>query len=211
MPVLTLRYEPLEDLTNRIKKRLFDIIISFFVTVFILSWLIPLISLLIWLDSKGPVFFIQMRSGKSNHEFKCLKFRSMKVNGLANLKQATKNDQRLTRIGKFLRRTNLDEFPQFLNVLKGNMSIVGPRPHMLKHTDEYSKATDQYMIRHFLKPGITGWAQVNGLRGEINSIQKLKSRVEHDVWYMENWSIWLDLKIIFLTVFNTIKGDKNAF
>ncbi len=211
MPVLTLRSEPLEDLTNRIKKRLFDIVMTFFVVVFILSWLIPVISLLIWLDSKGPVFFVQTRSGKGNKEFKCLKFRSMKINSLANIKQASKNDQRLTRIGKFLRRTNLDEFPQFLNVIRGNMSIVGPRPHMLKHTDEYSKATDQYMIRHFLKPGITGWAQVNGLRGEINSIGKLKSRVEHDVWYMENWSIWLDLKIIFLTVFNTIKGDKNAF
>ena len=211
MPVLSLRHEPLEDMTNRIKKRLFDMVISFFAIVFILSWLLPIISLLIWLDSGGPVFFIQARSGKGNRQFKCLKFRSMKINNLANIKQATKDDWRLTKIGKFLRRTNLDEFPQFINVFKGNMSIVGPRPHMLKHTDEFSRATDQYMIRHFMKPGITGWAQVNGYRGEIDSIEKLQKRVEHDVWYMENWSIWQDLKIIFLTMFNTIKGDKNAF
>ncbi len=211
MPVLTLRYEPLEDLTNRIKKRLFDITISLGVTIFILSWLIPLISLLIWLDSRGPVFFAQTRNGKSNRQFKCLKFRSMKVNNVANIKRATRHDQRLTRIGKFLRRTSLDEFPQFLNVLKGNMSVVGPRPHMLKDTDEFSRVVNQYMVRHFLKPGITGWAQVNGFRGEVNSIEKLQGRVERDVWYMENWSVWLDLKIIFLTGFNIIKGDKNAF
>jgi putative colanic acid biosynthesis UDP-glucose lipid carrier transferase len=211
MPVLTLRYEPLEDMTNRIKKRLFDIIISLAVIIFILSWLIPIISLLIWLDSKGPVFFAQIRSGKGNLQFNCLKFRSMKVNNIANIKRASRDDQRLTRIGKILRRTSLDEFPQFLNVLKGNMSIVGPRPHMLKDTDEFSRVVNQYMVRHFLKPGITGWAQVNGFRGEVNSIEKLQGRVERDVWYMENWSIMLDLKILFLTFFNVIKGDKNAF
>lgn len=211
MPILTLRYEPLEDLTNRIKKRLFDIIISLCVIVFILSWLIPVISILVWIDSRGPVFFSQTRSGKGNQPFKCLKFRSMKIESLSNAKQTIKTDQRLTKLGKFLRHTSLDEFPQFLNVLKGNMSIVGPRPHMLKHTDKFSKATDQYMVRHFLKPGITGWAQVNGFRGEIDSMIKLQKRVEHDVWYLENWSVWLDLKIIFRTVIVTIKGDKHAF
>ena len=133
------------------------------------------------------------------------------MNKQSDIKQATKNDGRFTRIGKFLRRSNLDEFPQFFNVLIGQMSIVGPRPHMLKHTDEYSQLADQYMVRHFMKPGITGWAQVNGCRGEIDSFEKLQGRIDHDIWYMENWSIWLDLKIIFLTVYNTVKGDENAF
>ena len=211
MPVLTLREEPLEDLANRIKKRLFDIVISTLIIVFILSWLVPLISLLIKLDSKGPVFFMQKRSGKENKTFLCIKFRSMKVNNHSDLQQATKNDERFTRLGRFLRHSNLDEFPQFFNVIIGHMSIVGPRPHMLKHTDEYAQIAEQYMVRHFMKPGITGWAQVNGCRGEIDSLEKLESRIERDIWYMENWGIWLDLKIIFLTIYNTFKGDKNAF
>ena len=135
----------------------------------------------------------------------------MKPNEEANAKQAQRNDERFTRLGKFLRRTNLDEFPQFFNVLKGEMSIVGPRPHMLKHTEDYSKLLRQYMVRQFLKPGITGWAQVNGLRGEIKDDEQLRQRIEHDIWYMENWSLLLDVKIMFLTVFNTIRGDKNAF
>ena len=189
MPVLTLRDEPLEDLSNRIKKRLFDIVISFLVIVLILSWLIPILALIIKLDSRGPVFFKQNRSGKERKSFLCIKFRSMKMNKQSDIKQATKNDGRFTRIGKFLRRSNLDEFPQFFNVLIGQMSIVGPRPHMLKHTDEYSQLADQYMVRHFMKPGITGWAQVNGCRGEIDSFEKLQGRIDHDIWYMENWSI----------------------
>jgi putative colanic acid biosynthesis UDP-glucose lipid carrier transferase len=135
----------------------------------------------------------------------------MYVNNDANSKQATRNDKRFTRLGKFMRKTNLDEMPQFLNVLWGDMSIVGPRPHMLKHTEEFSAIIQKYMIRHFLKPGITGWAQVNGYRGEITDDLHLAKRIEHDIWYMENWSVYLDLKIIFLTVFNTIRGDKNAF
>jgi putative colanic acid biosynthesis UDP-glucose lipid carrier transferase len=135
----------------------------------------------------------------------------MKVNDNANTLQATKNDVRITKLGEFLRRTSLDEFPQFLNVLMGDMSIVGPRPHMLKHTNDYSKIIDEYMIRQFLKPGITGWAQVNGFRGETKTLDQMKKRVEYDLWYMENWSMWLDIKIMFLTVFNTIKGEENAF
>jgi putative colanic acid biosynthesis UDP-glucose lipid carrier transferase len=211
IPLISFRREPLEDLGSRIKKRIFDIVVSVFVLIFILSWLIPLIGLLILIESRGPVFFAQKRSGKGNKEFWCLKFRSMKVNDQAHEKMATKNDSRLTRIGKFLRKSSLDEFPQFLNVLRGHMSIVGPRPHMLKHTDEFSRVVNQYMVRHFLKPGITGWAQVNGYRGEVNSIEKLQCRVEHDVWYLENWSVWLDLKIVFMTVINTVKGEENAF
>ncbi|MEX6689954.1 undecaprenyl-phosphate glucose phosphotransferase [Danxiaibacter flavus] len=211
MPVISLRKEPLEDLSNRILKRLFDILFSLAVMIFILSWLMPLIGILILMDSEGPIFFIQMRSGKNLLPFPCIKFRSMRVNNSANEKQATKNDERFTRLGKFLRHTNLDEFPQFLNVLKGQMSIVGPRPHMLKHTEQYSQNLHQYMSRHLVKPGITGWAQINGYRGEITSADNLRNRIRYDLQYLENWSIWLDLKIILLTVINTIKGDKNAF
>jgi putative colanic acid biosynthesis UDP-glucose lipid carrier transferase len=211
IPVMMLRKEPLEDLGNRVKKRVFDLVVSSLVLIFILSWLVPLIAFLIWLESKGPVFFKQERSGKDNKVFYCLKFRSMYVNEQSHLQQATKNDRRITRIGRFLRRTSLDEFPQFINVLKGEMSIVGPRPHMLKHTDEYSQLIGMYMVRQFLKPGITGWAQVNGLRGETQTVSQMQQRVEHDLWYLENWSLILDLKIMYLTVFNTFKGDKNAF
>jgi putative colanic acid biosynthesis UDP-glucose lipid carrier transferase len=211
LPILSLRSEPLEDVGNRIKKRLLDIIISSFVVVFILSWLIPLLGLLIFLESKGPIFFIQKRTGKNNQEFRCLKFRSMKINKDSDLKQASRSDSRITKIGKFMRKTNLDEFPQFINVLRGEMSLVGPRPHMLKHTDDYSKIVDQYMIRHFLKPGITGWAQINGYRGEITEPHQIKMRVSNDLWYLENWNVWLDLRIIFLTIYSMFKGDKNAF
>jgi putative colanic acid biosynthesis UDP-glucose lipid carrier transferase len=165
MPVLSLRKEPLDDVANRMKKRMYDIVFSSLVIILVLSWLVPIISLLIWLESKGPIFFIQQRSGKNGKTFNCIKFRSMKVNREANEKQAVKNDTRITRMGNFMRKTNIDELPQFFNVWMGDMSIVGPRPHMLKHTDDYSKLIRQYMIRHFLKPGITGWAQINGYRG----------------------------------------------
>ncbi len=211
MVVISMRNEPLEDLGNRIRKRLFDIFVSSMVVIFIFSWLFPIISLLIWLESKGPIFFKQSRSGKENKSFSCLKFRSMRVNDKANEQQATKDDARVTRIGKILRRTSLDEFPQFLNVLKGDMSVVGPRPHMLKHTDSYSRIIGQYMIRQFLKPGITGWAQIKGFRGETKTLDQMQKRVEHDLWYLENWSLMLDIKIIFITVLNTIRGEENAF
>jgi putative colanic acid biosynthesis UDP-glucose lipid carrier transferase len=210
-PVLSVRKEPLEDVVNGIKKRIFDLCVSGVVILFILSWLMPLIGFLIWLEDRGPIFFIQPRSGKNNKHFNCLKFRSMRVNGEANSKQATRNDDRITRIGKILRSTSLDEFPQFLNVFMGDMSIVGPRPHMLKHTDEYSKTIKQFMVRQFVKPGITGWAQINGYRGEIKKIDDIKKRVEYDLWYVENWSLWLDAKILFLTFYKILKGDENAF
>lgn len=211
MPVISVRNEPLEDLGNRIKKRAFDLLVSGAVILFILVWLIPLVSLLIWLESRGPVFFMQERTGKDNKRFGCLKFRSMRVNAGADVLQASRNDGRITRLGRFLRRTNLDEFPQFLNVFLGQMSVVGPRPHMLKHTYEYSQLIGQYMVRQFLKPGITGWAQVNGFRGETKDISQMQRRVEHDLWYMENWSLMFDLRIIFMTLLNTFKGEKNAY
>ena len=211
LPVMSLRHEPLEDINNIIKKRTFDIVVSLLVTIFILSWLIPIVGLLIWLESKGPIFFAQPRSGKNNKDFMCLKFRSMSVNDSANTKQATRDDKRITTIGKFLRRTSLDEFPQFINVLKGDMSIVGPRPHMLKHTEEYSNLIEEYMVRQFLKPGITGWAQVNGYRGETTNVWQMQKRVEYDLWYLENWHLLLDIRIVFMTFANTIKGEENAF
>ncbi len=211
IPILSLRSEPLQEIENRFKKRIFDILFGTFVIFFILSWLVPLLAVLIKLESKGPVFFKQLRSGKNNKAFLCFKFRSLRINSEANSKQVVRNDTRYTRIGKFLRKTNLDELPQFFNVLQGYMSVVGPRPHMLMHTEKYSNLMNQFMVRHFIKPGITGWAQINGYRGEIKKDEQLHKRVEHDIIYMENWSMWLDLRIIFLTIYKTIIGDKNAF
>lgn len=211
LPILSLRSEPLDDVGNRFKKRILDVTVSLLVVIFILSWLIPILGLLIILESRGPIFFSQKRTGKNNQTFNCLKFRSMKPNKDSDSKQATKNDMRVTRIGKFIRKTSLDEFPQFINVLKGEMSLVGPRPHMVKHTSDYSKMVDQYMIRHFLKPGITGWAQINGFRGEITDPKQIKMRVANDLWYLENWNVWLDIRILFLTVYSVFRGDKNAY
>ncbi len=211
IPILSLRTEPLENVDSQIKKRTFDIAFSFLIIFFILSWLVPFIAILIKLDSRGPVFFTQLRSGKNNKPFLCYKFRSLKVNHDAHNKQVTRNDDRFTLLGRFLRKSNIDELPQFFNVFRGEMSIVGPRPHMLKHTEEYSQMLNQYMIRHFVKPGVTGWAQINGYRGEIKKKKELRGRIEHDIWYMENWTMWLDLRIIVLTVYKTIKGDENAF
>ena len=211
LPVLSLRSEPLDDVGNRVKKRILDVAVSLLVVIFILSWLVPILGLLIYLESKGPIFFSQLRSGKNNKTFHCYKFRSMKVNKESDSKQATKNDKRVTKIGRIIRKTSLDEFPQFFNVLKGEMSLVGPRPHMVKHTSDYSKIVDQYMIRQFLKPGITGWAQINGYRGEITENEQIVNRVNEDLWYLENWNIWLDIRILFLTVYKVFKGDEKAF
>jgi putative colanic acid biosynthesis UDP-glucose lipid carrier transferase len=211
IPVISVRSEPLENMLNRFLKRAFDIGFSIFILVFVLSWLFPILALLIKLGSKGPVLFVQIRSGRDNKPFKCFKFRSMKVNTDSNKKQATKGDARITKLGAFMRRTSVDELPQFLNVLIGNMSIVGPRPHMISHTKQYSQLIDKFMVRHFLKPGITGYAQINGLRGETKTTEAMMKRVEADVWYLENWSFLLDLKIIFLTVWNAARGEDNAY
>lgn len=211
VPIVSLRKDPLQGIGNRILKRAFDITFSMLVLVFINSWLIPLIGILIKLESKGPIFFKQLRSGKNNKFFFCYKFRSMHVNKDSDVLQAGRNDARVTRIGRFLRKTSLDEFPQFFNVLKGDMSIVGPRPHMLKHTDHYSNLIDDYMVRHFVKPGITGWAQVNGFRGETHELGQMRNRIQRDIWYMENWTFMFDLKVIFLTIIGTLRGEENAF
>lgn len=211
IPILSLRKEPLEDTGNRIKKRAFDIFFSSLVIIFVLSWLIPLIALLIKLDSRGPVFFIQSRSGKNNRPFRCIKFRSLHVNDEADSRQVSRDDHRITRVGRFMRKSNIDELPQFFNIFLGDMSVAGPRPHMLKHTEHFAELYKEYMIRHFVKPGLTGWAQVNGYRGEIKENEFLQKRLEYDIWYMENWSLWFDLKIILLTIVVSFKGDKNAF
>lgn len=200
-----------DNMDDRVVKRLFDIVFSLFVIIFIFSWLYPILALLIKLESPGPVIFKQERSGRNNIQFFCYKFRSMRVNEDSHLRQASRNDDRITRIGRILRKTSLDELPQFFNVLLGNMSVVGPRPHMLKHTEHYREVVDQYMVRHYMKPGITGWAQVNGYRGETNELGLMEKRVEHDIWYMENWSAFLDIKIVVMTVLNVLKGEKNAY
>jgi len=211
VPVVTLREEPLTDITNRFFKRIFDILFSTLVIVFVLSWLYPIIAILIKLSSKGPVLFKQARSGVENVEFLCYKFRSMTQSVEADTKQASKGDARITKIGAFLRKSSLDEFPQFLNVFMGDMSIVGPRPHMLVHTEEYSALINKYMVRQLVKPGITGAAQVKGYRGETKELKDMEGRVRLDVWYIENWSLSIDINIIFHTVWNVFRGDENAF
>jgi Undecaprenyl-phosphate glucose phosphotransferase len=203
--------DALEKVHNRFKKRLFDILFSSFVLIFIFSWLYPLLAIIIKLQSSGPVIFAQLRTGRNNKPFWCYKFRSMRVNSESDTRQAQKNDDRITPIGRFMRRTSLDEFPQFFNVLLGYMSVIGPRPHMLSHTDEYRYVIEKYMSRQFLKPGISGWAQVNGYRGETKENHLMQKRVQYDLWYKENWTAMLDVKITFLTVIGILKGDKNTF
>jgi len=211
IPILTLRTIPLEDSVNTILKRGFDIVFSSIVIIFILSWLTPLIAILIKLESKGPVFFKQSRNGFNYKEFDCYKFRSMTPNQSAHLHQATRNDLRVTQIGKFIRKTSIDELPQFFNVLFGDMSVVGPRPHMVSHTDMYAKKIDKFMVRHFVKPGITGLAQISGFRGEVETDKDIIGRVKFDIFYIENWSLLLDIKIILQTFMNAIKGEDKAY
>jgi Undecaprenyl-phosphate glucose phosphotransferase len=210
-PVISLRKEPLEEISNRFKKRVFDIVFSSLVILFILSWLYPILAIIIKMQSKGPVLFKQLRSGRDDEPFWCYKFRSMTVNPDSDKKQATKFDARITPIGSFMRRTSLDEMPQFFNVFLGNMSVVGPRPHMLNHTKEYKEIINNYMVRHFLKPGITGWAQVHGYRGETRKHEDMENRVKYDINYLESWTAMLDVKIIFMTVINVIRGEDNAY
>jgi len=200
---------PLDAIESRLFKRVFDLIFSGLIIVCIFWWLFPILAVAIKLSSHGPVFFVQKRSGINNKVFNCLKFRSMQVNQNSDNLQATVGDVRITRIGNFMRRTNMDELPQFFNVFIGQMSVSGPRPHMLKHTNQYTKLIDHYMVRHYVKPGVTGWAQVNGLRGETDELWKMEERVKFDIEYLENWTFWWDLKIIFLTLVNK-KSFKNA-
>ena len=211
IPVLSLRTIHLEDNFNSFIKRSFDILFSTLVLVFLLSWLIPLLAIVIKINSRGPVFFKQKRNGYNFREFWCYKFRSMKLNREANTSQATKNDYRVTSVGKYLRKFSIDELPQFFNVLVGDMSVVGPRPHMLKENEKYKSTIDKFMVRHYVKPGITGLAQTKGFRGEIETNHDIVNRIKYDIYYIENWSFMLDLKIIIETVINVIRGEKKAY
>ncbi|MNQ36638.1 UDP-glucose:undecaprenyl-phosphate glucose-1-phosphate transferase [compost metagenome] len=210
-PVLMFRPEPLEFASNRLLKKAFDICFSGLVILLVFPWLFPIIMIIIKLESPGPVFFKQERSGRDNRSFMCIKFRSMYINGLAHNKQAEKGDSRITKFGAFIRKTSIDELPQFFNVFLGDMSVVGPRPHMVNLAKEYSDLINNYLVRQYAKPGITGWAQVNGFRGETKVLSDMENRVEYDIWYIENWSFLLDMKIIVKTVINIFKGEENAY
>jgi putative colanic acid biosynthesis UDP-glucose lipid carrier transferase len=210
IPIVSIQQTYLDDPITKLIKRIFDVFFSIFVMIFLLSWLIPILAILIKLESKGPVFFKQGRPGINEKEFFCYKFRSMKINETTEI-EASKNDPRVTRIGRFIRKTSIDEMPQFLNVLIGEMSVVGPRPHLWSQNKVYGSRINKYMMRHHVKPGITGLAQVKGFRGEIESDEEMKNRINYDVFYIENWSLLMDIKIIIQTVINIFKGDEKAY
>jgi putative colanic acid biosynthesis UDP-glucose lipid carrier transferase len=215
-PLITVRTDKINEFSWRMLKRGFDFVFAFYLFVLIFSWLFPLIAIGIKLTSKGPIFFKHERWGRNNRRFITYKFRSMvmeseEVDATGKYKQATKNDERITKFGAFLRKTNFDELPQFWNVLMSDMSVVGPRPHPTPLNLESKDKIRYYQLRHLVKPGVTGWAQINGYRGETKEHWKMQKRVEHDLWYIEHWSFLLDLQIITLTIWNMIKGDENAY
>ena len=210
LPILTITRSPLDTELSKFFKRVFDIIFSLLVIVFVLSWLIPILGILIKIESSGPIFFKQSRPGIYEQEFFCIKFRSMRPNKTTE-KEASRNDPRVTKIGRFIRKTSLDEMPQFLNVLLGDMSVVGPRPHLWTQNKVYGPKVKKYMSRHQVKPGITGLAQVRGFRGEIETDADMINRIKYDNFYIENWSILLDIKIIIQTVINIFKGEEKAY
>ncbi|MFC6877372.1 undecaprenyl-phosphate glucose phosphotransferase [Flavobacterium myungsuense] len=209
-PVLSIQKTTLHDPITKAFKRVFDICFSLIVIFGLLSWLVPLLAILIKLESRGPIFFKQGRPGIDEKEFFCYKFRSMHINKTTE-KEASKNDPRVTKMGRFMRKTSIDEMPQFMNVLLGEMSVVGPRPHLWSQNKTYGNRINKYMMRHYVKPGITGLAQVKGFRGEIETDEDMVNRIKYDVFYIENWSIILDIKIILQTVFNIFKGEEKAY
>ena len=211
VPVLSLRDAPLDRKLNALAKRIFDVVFSTLIILGLLSWLVPLLAIIIRLESKGPIFFRQLRNGIDNKPFYCYKFRSMSVNSDSDKKWAARDDVRVTKIGKFIRKTSIDELPQFYNVFFGKMSVVGPRPHPLKLTDDLAKKHNKFMVRHLIKPGITGLAQVKGERGGIETDMDGLNRLRYDIFYVENWSMILDLKIIVLTILNAIRGEDKAY
>ncbi len=211
LPALGLHPNPLQNPLNRILKRSFDILFSLCVLAILVPLVFIPVAIAVKMSSPGPVFFKQKRTGYRGREFYCWKFRTMKVNNDADTRQATKDDDRKTKVGDFLRKTSIDELPQFWNVLKGDMSVVGPRPHMISHTETYRRIIGEYMVRHLIKPGVTGWAQVLGYRGTTDQLWKMEKRVDCDVWYIEHWSFMFDIKIIVKTVFNAAKGEENAY
>lgn len=216
IPIISVRNDRINEFYSRLSKRIIDISFSLIISLLLLWWLFPIIAIFIKLDSNGPILFKQERWGRDNRKFNIYKFRTMvatsnDVDEKGKFMQAQKNDPRITRIGKILRKSNFDELPQFLNVLIGNISIVGPRPHPTPLNIESKERVRYYMLRHLVKPGITGWAQVNGSRGETKNIEEMQKRVDLDLWYIENWSLSLDIQIILKTIWLTIKGDPNAY
>jgi len=210
LPTYTLKKKPIENVFNRIIKRSFDIVFSLFVIVSILLWLIPILYILIKIESRGSAIFKQKRNGLDYKTFDCLKFRSMKTNSFSDKKTTIKGDERITKIGQFIRRTSIDELPQFLNVLKGEMTVVGPRPHMVSQTEIFKESIHNFDERHTIKPGITGLAQVSGSRGEIKNNKDILKRLKYDIFYIEKWSFLLDIKIIYKTILQVLKGDEKA-
>ncbi len=211
MHVYQLRQSPLDKFRNYFIKKIFDVSFALGVII-LLSPLFLIVGLLIYLDGRGPILYKPLRKGEAGNSFRCLKFRTMTTcdDPINGTRSTVKNDPRITRIGRFLRKYDIDELPQFFNVLKGDMSVVGPRPHRVNLQSDFRKIVDDYMIRHYIKPGITGWAQVNGWRGPTTTYKQKSERIKHDLWYIENWSFWLDVKITLLTVFGR-KTRKNAF
>ena len=192
-------------------KRFIDVAVAICVILLIFSWFLPIIGVFILMESQGPILFLQKRSGLNGQEFICIKFRTMVYEKNVPFVQATSNDQRITKIGMFLRKTNMDELPQIFNVLWGTMTLVGPRPHPILLDEQFVSVIPNYYLRNTVKPGITGWAQSSGYRGETRELIKMQKRVEHDVWYIENWSLWFDIRIIMMTIKVTLIGDKNAY
>ena len=211
LKVLSVKKLPFDFVENHLIKRVFDIIFSLLVCLFVLSWLIPILWILVKIESKGPLIFKQNREGLNGEQFLCYKFRSMRLNKVSEKIHTTLNDNRVTQIGAFLRKTSIDELPQFFNVLRGEMSTVGPRPHLKSLSQEYQKEVGDYLKRHVVKPGITGLAQVSGYRGEIKKRSDIKNRIRLDIFYIENWSFFLDIKIILKTIFNVFKGEEKAY
>jgi len=210
-PTFELAVIPLDETRNQLIKRIFDLIFSVSFTLLILSWLVPIIAILIKLDSRGPVFFVQKRNGQKNNPFGCIKFRTMVVNQESDTKQATKLDSRITRLGRFLRKSSIDELPQFINVILNDMSLIGPRPHPIKLNQEFASRINNIMARHYVKPGITGLAQCMGYRGETKDLADMENRVRLDRYYIENWTFWLDIRIIFLTIVSLLRGSEKAY
>jgi len=210
IPILSLRNIPIQEGVNQVTKRVFDVLVSLAVIICILSWLIPILGLLIVLESKGPIFFRQDRPGIKEKGFGCYKFRSMGINNSTE-SSASRNDPRVTKIGKFIRKTSIDELPQFFNVLFGDMSVVGPRPHLWRQNEMYGTTISKYMVRYFVKPGITGLAQIKGYRGEIETKEDIVNRTKYDVFYIENWSLLMDFNIVIQTFLNILRGEDKAY
>ena len=216
MPMFKYKKLPLDRLENRIIKRLFDFVFSILFFLFIGIWLLPVLAVLVKFTSRGPVLFRQIRWGLSNEQIVCYKFRTMSIDSAdlddsGNYAQAKINDPRITRLGKFLRKTSLDELPQFWNVMIGNMSVIGPRPHPVPLNMASIETVENYMLRHIVKPGISGWAQVNGYRGETKSTADMQKRVDHDLYYIHKWSLFFDIQIVLQTIINIFRGDQNAY